>query len=64
MLHIQLYLSHVQYMQGLEEKSPFSLAELHMYLQVVRLREKANYPCVAKVHSLKISVINNQIETS
>ena len=64
MLHIHLYLSHVQYTQGLEEKSPFSLAELYMYLQVVRFWEKANYPCVAKVHSLKISVINDQIESS
>ena len=60
-LHI---LSHVQYTQELEEKSPFSLAELYMYLQVVRFWEKANYPCVAKVHSLKISVINDQIESS
>ena len=42
----------------------FSLAELYMYLQVVRFWEKANYPCVAKVHSLKISVINDQIESS
>ena len=49
-------------MQGLEEKSPFPLAEL--YLQVVRSWEKASYPCVAKAHSLKISVINDQIESS
>ena len=48
-------------MQRLKEKSPFSLAELYMYLQVVRFWEKANYPCVAKVHSLKISVINDHI---
>ena len=64
MLHIQLYLAHVQYTQGLEEKSPFSLAELYMNLQVVRFWEKANYPYVAKVHCLKISVINDQIESS
>ena len=63
-LHIQLYSPHVQYTQGLEEKSPFALADLYMYLQVVRFWEKANYPCVAKVHSLKISVIDDQIESS
>ena len=53
--NVQLYSPHVQYTQGLEEKSPFALADLYMYLQVVRFWEKANYPCVAKVHSLKIS---------
>ena len=57
-----MYLPHVQNTQGLEEKSRQSYT--CMYLQVVRFWEKANYPCVAKVHSLKMSVINDQIESS
>ena len=54
-------------MQGLEEKSPFSLAKLYMYLHVgskILGEGELNYPCVAKVHSLKIFVINDQIESS
>ena len=41
-----------------------AFSELYMHLQVVRFWEKASYPCVAKAHSLKISVINDQIESS
>ena len=43
-------------MQGLEEKSPFPLTEIYMYLQEVRFWWKENYPCAAKAHTLKISL--------
>ena len=65
-LHIQLYLSHVQYTQGLEEKSPFSLAELYMHVFASSkiLGEGIFSLCCKGAYSLNISVINDQIESS